>query len=186
MKTIELGNSRLLNLIFKPGGWAMESRLRRLLHDPVKILRGADLAPGQTVLEVGSGTGFFTLAAAELIGPQGRLVAMEPLAGYAERLREKVAAAGLENVDVVRRDALETGLDDASMDRVLLFGVLPFPSLPLDRLLPEMHRVLKPDGVMAVWQFPAAGWVPGSIRRSGLFNEQSKRNRVYAYRRQPD
>lgn len=186
MKTEELGNSRLLNLVFKPAGWAMESRLRRLLHDPVKILHGADIAPDQTVLEVGSGTGFFTLPAAELIGPRGRLIAMEPLAGYAERLREKVAMAGLRNVDVVRRDALDTGLDDASMDRALLFGVLPFPSLPLDRLLPEMHRVLKPDGVMAVWQFPIAGWVPGAIRRSGLFNEQSKRNRVCAYRRQPD
>ena len=185
MKAEELGNSRILNLIFKPGGWAMESRLRRLLHDPAKTLRGADIAPGQTVREVGSGTGFFTLPAAEAIGPQGRLIAMEPLVGYVVRLTEKIEAAGLHNVEVVQRDALRTGLDDARMDRVLLFGVLPFPSLPLDRLLPEMHRVLKPDGLLAVWQFPAAGWVPASIRRSGLFSSQRKRNGVYTYRRRP-
>jgi len=34
-------------------------------------------------------------------------------------------------------------LETASVDLVLLFGVVPFPTLPLDRLLPEMHRVLK-------------------------------------------
>ncbi len=183
MNTEDLGQSKILNLIFKPAGSAMESRLRQFLHDPVKILRGADIEPGQTVLEVGSGTGFFTLAAAELIGDQGRLIAMEPLTGYVERLNEKVEAAGLRNVQVVRRDALDTRLDAASVDRVLLFGVLPFPSLPLNRLLPEMHRVLKPDGTLALWMFPIAGWVPGSIGRSAWFAYLHKRNGVYSYRR---
>ena len=65
----QLGKSRLLNLLFKPAGATMESRLRRWLMPPEKTLRGAGLKPGQTVLEVGSGTGFFTLAAAEMIGP---------------------------------------------------------------------------------------------------------------------
>jgi demethylmenaquinone methyltransferase/2-methoxy-6-polyprenyl-1,4-benzoquinol methylase len=84
---------------------------------------------------------------------------------------------------VVHRDALETGLDAASMDMLLLFGVLPFPYLPLSRLLPEMHRILKPDGRMAVWMFPVAGWVPKSILDSGLFTFISKQNGVYNYRR---
>ena len=167
----------------------MESRFRRLLHDPVRILHGADVRPGQTVLEVGSGTGFFTIAAARLIGDQGRLIAMDPLTAYVERLNEKLNAADLRNVSVVRRDALHTGLDAASIDRVLLFGVLPFiplrfpfTSLPLNRLLPEMYRVLKPDGALAVWMFPIAGWVPRSIRRSELFAYLHKRNGVYNYR----
>ena len=110
------------------------------------------------------------------------MIAMEPLTVYVERLNEKVEAAGLRNVQVVRRDALDTGLDAASIDKVLLFGVLPFPSLPLNRLLPEMHRVLKPNGTLAVWMFPIAGWVPSSIRRSALFDYLHKRNGVYNYR----
>ncbi|MCG8692714.1 MAG: class I SAM-dependent methyltransferase [Minwuiales bacterium] len=182
MKTEELGKSRFLNWILKPAGWAMESQLRHRFSDPVKILNGADLRPGQTVLEVGAGTGFFTVPAARLIGARGRLIAIEPVAAYVERLIEKARAEGLENVDVVQRDALDTGLDPAGVDRVLLLGVLPFPSLPLDRLLPEMHRVLRPDGVMALWQFPVSGWVPGSTRRSGLFTQLHKRNGVYTYR----
>ena len=185
MDTEALGNSRLLNLLFKPAGMAMESRLRHVFSDPVKILHGADVRPGQTVLEVGSGTGFFTIPAAKLIGEEGRLIAMEPLAAYVERLREKVEAAGLSNAEVVRRDALETRLETESIDRALLFGVLPFPSLPLRRLLPEMHRVLRPDGTLAVWQFPIAGWIPTSISRSEWFTDLGKRNGVYNYRRCP-
>ena len=183
MKTEELGNSKILNLLFKPAGVMMESRLRKWLMNPVKTLQGAGIRPGQTVLEVGCGTGFFTIPAAELLGDQGCLVAMDTLQDYTRKVSEKVRSAGLENVRVVQRDALETGLDDASMDAVLLFGVLPFPFLPLNKLLPEMHRVLKPDGRMAVWMFPVAGWVPGAIRHSGLFTYIKKQNGVYNYRR---
>jgi demethylmenaquinone methyltransferase/2-methoxy-6-polyprenyl-1,4-benzoquinol methylase len=183
MKTEDLGNSKILNLLFKPAGVLMESRLRRWLMNPVKTLRGAGIQPGQTVLEVGCGTGFFTIPAAQLIGDKGCLVAMDVLLKYTERVSKKVHAAGLKNVRVVKRDALDTGLDAASIDMVLLFGVIPFPSLPLNRVLPEMHRVIRPKGSLAVWLFPVAGWVPKSILQSGLFTYVSKRNGVYNYRR---
>ena len=183
MNTEDLGNSKILNLLSKPGGVAMGSRFRHWLANPVKTLRGADIQPGQTVLEVGCGTGFFTIPAAQLIGDQGCLVAMDVLSDYIERVSKKVQAADLKNVRVVKRDALDTRLDDASIDMVLLFGVIPFPSLPLNRLLPEMHRVLKPEGSLAVWLFPISFGVPKSILRSGLFTYISKRNGVYNYKR---
>ena len=183
MKTEDLGNSKILNLLFKPAGVMMESRLRQWVMNPVKTLRGAGIHPGQTVLEVGCGTGFFTIPAAQLIGDQGCLVAMDVLSKYTERVSKKVQAADLKNVRVIKRDALDTGLDAASIDTVLLFGVIPFPSLPLNRLLPEMHRIIKPEGSLAVWLFPVSGWIPKSILQSGLFTYVSKRNGVYNYRR---
>ena len=183
MNTEDLGNSKILNLLFKPAGVMMESRLRRWLMSPVKTLRGAGIEPGQTVLEVGCGTGFFTIPAAELIGDQGCLVAMDALSDYTKRVSKKVQFAGLKNIRVVKGDALDTGLDAASIDKVLLFGVVPFPFLPLNRLLPEMHRILKTEGTLAVWLFPVSGLVPKSILQSGLFTYVSKRNGVYNYRR---
>jgi len=183
MNTKDLGNSKILNLLFKPAGMMMESRLRQWLMNPAKTLRGAGIEPGQTVLEVGCGTGFFTIPAAELIGDQGCLVAMDALSDYTNRVSKKVQSAGLKNVRVVKRDALDTGLDAASIDKVLLFGVIPFPFLPLNRLLPEMHRVIKPEGSLAVWLFPVSGWVPKWILQSGLFTFVSRRNGVYNYRR---
>lgn len=173
-------NSKIGKFIVKVAGAAMESRLRYRFSGPMKILRGADIQPGQTVLEVGCGTGFHTVSAAQLIGDQGCLVAMDVLSDYIERVSKKVQVAELKNVHVVKGDAMDTGLDAESIDKVLLFSVIPSPTLPLNRFLPEMHRVLKPEGTLAVTTFP---WVLRSIRRSGLFTYISKRNGVYNFRR---
>jgi demethylmenaquinone methyltransferase/2-methoxy-6-polyprenyl-1,4-benzoquinol methylase len=146
----------------------------------MKILRGAGIQPGQTVLEVGCGTGFHTVSAAQLIGDHGCLVAMDVLSDYVERVSTKVRAAELRNVRVVRRDAMDTGLEAESIDTVLLLSVIPSPTLPLNRFLPEMHRVLKPEGALAVTTFP---WVLRSLRRSELFTYIGKRNGVNNFRR---
>ncbi len=185
MNTEDLGNSKILNLLFKPAGVLMGSRFRQWLFDPVKTLRGADVQSGQAILEVGCGTGFFTIPAGRLIGDKGFLVAMDVSSGFIEQVSKKVQSADLNNVRIVKRDALDTGLDDASMESVLLFGVIPFPLLPLNKLLPEMHRVLKPEGTMAVWLWPPMVhfYVPKSILRSGLFAFTGKRNGVYNYTR---
>ncbi len=182
MDAAELGRSRFLNMLFKPSGMAMESRLRHLFMNPEKMLRGAGITPGQTVLEVGAGTGFFTIPAAKMLGDGGRLIAMEPLSDFADRITEKVRDEGLQNVEVLCRDALNSELEPASIDLALLFGVVPFPTLPLNRLLPEMHRVLKSDGRLAVWLFPVSAGVPTAILRSGYFVELGKTNGVYTYR----
>lgn len=183
MDTEQLGQSRFMNFLFKPAGMSMESRMRRWLMPPKKTLQGADVKSGQTVLEVGCGTGFFTLPVAEMIGESGRLIAMDPLSIFVDRVARKVRDAGLNNVEVLRRDALSTELEAASVDLVLLFGVLPFPTLPLDQLLPEMHRVLKAGGTLAVWMFPVSFGVPESILQSGLFTDLGKKNGVYTFRR---
>ena len=163
----------------------MGSRFRQWLMDPVKTLQIADIQPAQTILEVGCGTGFFTIPTAQMIGDQGRLVAMDASSGFLEAVARKVKKANLNNVRIVQRDALDTGSETASIDKVLLFGVIPFPLLPLDRLLPEMHRVLKPEGTMAIWLWPPLvhSWVPKSILRSGLFEYTGKGEGVYNYRR---
>ena len=185
MNTEELGNSRILNILFKPAGAMMGSRLRQWLMSPLKTLQGADIEYGQTVLEVGCGTGFFTIPAAKLIGDEGCLIAMDALSDFVKQVSKKIESAELKNVRIVKRDALNTGLGIASIDTALLFGVLPWPALPLNQLLPEMHRVLKPGGTMAVWLFPpfVHNWVPKSIVNSGLFTNTNKRNGVYNFRR---
>ena len=183
MDTEQLGLSRFMNFIFKPAGATMESRLRRWLMPPEKTLQAANVGHGQTVLEVGCGSGFFTLPCAEMIGESGHLIAMDPLLVFVDRVAKKIQDADLNNVEVIRRDALNTKLEATSVDVALLFGVLPFPTLPLDTLLPEMHRVLKVGGTLAVWMYPISFGVPTSILRSGLFTKLGKKNGVYTYRR---
>jgi ubiquinone/menaquinone biosynthesis C-methylase UbiE len=182
MDTEKITKSTMGRLFIKVLATGMESRFRYRFFGPMKILRGTDIAPGQIVLEVGCGTGYFTLPAARLIGEQGCLVAMDVLSDSVELVSRKVQGANLKNVRVVKGDALDSGLDAESFDTVLLFGVIPAPMLPLNRLLPEMHRVLKVNGSLAVWP-PIPGWLPKSILQSGLFAFTGKRNGVYNFRR---
>ena len=93
MNTEDLGNSKILNLLFKPAGKIMGSRARHWLMNPVKTLKGAGIQAGQTVLEVGCGTGFFTIPAARMIGDDGFLVAMDPLSDFIKEVSIKVESA---------------------------------------------------------------------------------------------
>ena len=183
MKTEELGNSKLLNLLFKPAGMLMGSRARKWLMNPVSTLKIAEVQPGQTVLEVGCGTGFFTIPAAQMVGEQGSIVALDASSAFLEVVARKVQEEKINNVHIMQRDALNTGLETASIDKVLLFGVIPFPLLALDKLLPEMHRVLKPEATMSVWLFPPLvhNWVPGAIAKSGFFEQTNERSNVYNF-----
>ena len=180
MNTEAFANSRIGQLIVQALGAAMESRFRYRFFGPTPILQGADIQASQTVLEVGCGTGFFTLPAAHLIGDDGCVVAMDVLPASVEAVSKKVEAENLKNIHVIEGDALNTMLDAGSMDVVLLFGVIPAPMLPLNRLLPEVHRILKPGGIMAVWP---PSWIAPSIVRSGLFTYASKRNGVSNFKR---
>ena len=182
MNTETIAKSNLGKFYIKILAAGMESRFRYRFFGPVNILKGADIQPGQMVLEVGCGTGYFTLPAARLIGEQGCLVAMDVLSDSVELVSRKVQIAHLKNVRVIKGDALDTGLDGESFDTVLLFGVIPAPMLPLARLLPEMHRVLKAGGSLAIWP-PIPGWLPKSIVQTGLFAFSNKRNGVHNFRR---
>jgi SAM-dependent methyltransferase len=160
---------------------AMESRFRYRFFAPEKILRGVDGLQGQAVLELGCGTGFFTLPAAAMIGADGHLVSMDILAESVALVSGKVEAAGLRNVRVVEGDMLATGLEGGGCALVLLFGVIPAPMLPLSRLLPEVHRLLRPGGILAVW--PSLPGLRRSLLKSGLFALVSKRNGVLNFKR---
>ncbi|HTP01492.1 MAG TPA: class I SAM-dependent methyltransferase [Anaerolineales bacterium] len=180
MNTEGFARSRLGGLFVRTMAAVMESRFRYRFFGPMQTLGGAGLHPGQSVLEVGCGTGFFTIPAARLLGEQGSLVAMDTLPMSVEAVTRKVQAAHLKNVRVIQGDALDTRLAPEILDAVLIFGVIPAPMLPMDRLLLEMHRILKPGGMLAVWP---PSWVHQSIVKSGLFSFSGKRNGVLNYQR---
>ena len=159
----------------------MESPLRRRFFDPVKALKGAGIRTGQQVLEVGCGTGFFTIHAAELVGNEGHVYAIDPHPLAIERVGTKIQGAGVTNITLIKADALGTGLANDCIDLVLLFGVIPSPTLPLDRLLPEMGRLLKAEGSLAVWMaFP--WWSPASLTRGGVFAYNGIENGVHSFK----
>jgi len=117
---------------------------RRRLDPPERTLQMAGVGTGQQVLEIGCGTGYFTPAAGRLVGEAGHVYALDLYPPAIDRVKEKLAAQGVTNVTAMVGDAASTGLEAGSMDLVLLIGVIH--RLPLDRVLPELRRVLRPDG----------------------------------------
>ena len=183
MKKIgSLMDSRTAHLLFQLMARVMDSPLRYRFFNPVTSLEGAGIRPGQEVLEIGCGTGFFTIPAAELVGDEGRVYALDPHPLAIEQVKRKTQDAGLANVNLIRGDATEPGLASGCIDLVLLFGVIPSPVIPLDRLLPEIHRLLRSEGTLAVWTaFP--WWSPAPLTRSGLFLHIGEVSGVHSYRR---
>lgn len=175
-------DSRIVNFIFEHMLHLLDNPVRKWFNDPVKTLKAAGVRPGLDVLEVGCGTGFFTITAAGIIGDEGCIHAFDihPLA--VEETAKKIHDAGLGNVKLTMNNALDTGLHGESYDLILLFGVIPAPVLPLDELLQEMHRLLKPGGSMAVWTALPL-WSPRSIIVGGLFTYVAMRDGVHIFRR---
>ncbi len=160
----------------------MESRLRYRLFGPVGILRAAAVEQGRSVLEIGCGTGYFTIPAGRMLGERGSLVAMDILRESVDEVSRRAGAAGLTNIRVVKGDALKTGQPSGAFDMVLLFGVVPAPMVPLVPLLAEIRRVLKPGGTLSVWPH-VPGWLPRSVVKTGAFRFSGRRQGVDRFTR---
>ena len=160
----EFEDSHILKFVYKKLSYFLDNPIRRLFNDPIKKVKAAGIRSGMDVLEVGCGSGYFTLPAAKLVGDEGCLHAIDIHPIAIETVSKRIKEVNLKNDIVSKTDELETGLPCESYNLILLFGVIPAPVLPLKRLLPEMHRLLKPGGTMAVWTALPL-WSPASLTR---------------------
>lgn len=107
------------------------------------LLERVPLRRGQTVLDVGAGTGFLTVELAQRCGPDARIVAVDPWPAAVARLRRKLAYHRISNVRVLDGDAACVDLPDAAVDVVVCnLGINNFDDP--DAVLRECVRVMKP------------------------------------------
>jgi SAM-dependent methyltransferase/TusA-related sulfurtransferase len=103
------------------------------------------IRPGDTVLDVGAGSGTDVLLAARAVGPSGRVIAVDLTVAMLAKLEVSLAEAGVSNVKGVEGNAERLPLPDASVDVVTSNGV--FNLVPDKRAaFAEIHRVLRPGG----------------------------------------
>ena len=122
-------------------------------YDTVRFVQGCArrlvermaLAPGAQVLDVATGSGWSALAAAHHVGPTGRVLGVDLAPELLDRARQKVAAAGLTQVEFRAGDAERLDLADQRFDVVLCASALFFVPDMLAALR-EWHRVLTPGG----------------------------------------
>jgi arsenite methyltransferase len=105
----------------------------------------ADVAPGDIVLDLGSGAGIDVLLAARKVGPAGRAIGIDMTDEMLAKARENIAAAGAANAEVRKGIIEQLPVDGASVDWVISNCVINL-SPEKHRVFAEIARVLKPGG----------------------------------------
>jgi ubiquinone/menaquinone biosynthesis C-methylase UbiE len=153
-----------------------------IIRNPYKILKRSGLQPGQKVLEVGCGPGFFTIPAAKIVGTDGLIYAIDvhPLA--IERVKNKIKRAGISNVNAILGNASVTGLPDQSIDLAFMFG-LPHIAGGMDSVLTELYRILKSGDILAFQKSRGSKKkLVAAVENKG-FNFFEQRGRIFLFKK---
>jgi len=140
------------------GGYFIDNGLRRLIHNPAKILEPY-LRPGMTVMDFGCGMGMFAIAAARLVGPEGQVVAVDLQQKMLDVVERRAAGAGVGGrIKCHRCNADSVGVSDTFEFILAFYSAHETPDLR--HWLMEMHRSLDPGGRLLVVE--PIGHVPAS------------------------
>jgi ubiquinone/menaquinone biosynthesis C-methylase UbiE len=130
------------------GGYFIDNRLRRLLHDPEKIV-GPYVQPGMTVMDVGCGMGMFSIAMAKMVGEQGWVIAVDLQQKMLDVLWRRAEREGVaDRIRLHRCERDRLGVDEKA-DFAVAFAMV-HEVRDQRRLLGEIHGCLKAGGKLLV------------------------------------
>ena len=152
---------------------------RDILVNLDKVVDEIGIKSGDIILDYGCGLGSFTIPAAKKTGEEGKVYALDihPLA--IKKTKKKAQKHKVSNVEYNLSDC-KTGLDDASVDIVLFYDLLKSLITP-QKQLKELHRILKPKGILCVKDIHSDDAILSIVTEKGLFKLKTKGKKQFMF-----
>lgn len=136
-------------------GYFLDSNYRRRIQPPTQIIERSGIKKGDRVLEIGCGSGAYTTFVAREVGKEGIVEALDIQPAMLAQLKKKLAKpenSDIQNIRLHESSAYQLPFEEGSIDLVYMITVLP--EIPDQaKVLAEVRRVLKVNGILAVTEF---------------------------------
>lgn len=144
----------------------LESPRRREMLPPEEVLKLFNLTPGTIMADIGCGIGYFTFPAARLLGPEGKVYALDICTIMLAEITAKQHQEGVINIETVLTGEYDLRLMAESVNIGFMCNVL-HEIEDQDRFLKEIHRILKSKGRLLIieWQKKSGNWGPPEEER---------------------
>jgi precorrin-6B methylase 2 len=146
-----LGREIALVMGHQAAGW-LERPERDREEEPAKLLAALDVKPGMVVADVGAGSGFHTFRLAPLVGPAGKVLAVDIQPEMLDLVRDKAKRTGVANVEPVQGTETDPKLPAGGVDLILMVDVYHELSHPYE-MAERMVAALKPGGRLVFVEF---------------------------------
>jgi ubiquinone/menaquinone biosynthesis C-methylase UbiE len=155
-------------------------KFRDIFLPRMNILREVGIKPGFQVLDYGCGPSGYISPLAELVGESGKIYALDIHPVAIKMVQKLVAKKKLTNVQTILSDG-KTGLPDSSIDAVLFYDTYHCLGEP-DGVLKELHRVLKPKGILSFTDHHMKEEeIITALTKNGLFNLSQKAKKTFCF-----
>jgi len=152
--------------------------LRDIFYPPKYILKDIRINPGDTVLDFGCGPGSYSVAIAELLRGTGKIFAIDTHPLAIKKVCQIARKKKLQNIQTILSDC-DTGLPSNSVDVILLYYI--FNDLEnSDRVIRELHRVLKPEGLLSFSEYNI-NKISSRFEKKNLFKLEKKNEITHTF-----
>src|ERR1044071_1788831 len=141
--------------IMGPGGivW-LERNERETEEKPQLVIDALEIKPGQTVADLGAGSGYYSFRIAPLVGPTGKVLAIDIEPAMLEVIAQRANREHVANLTTVRSSARDPNLAPRSVDLLFMVDVYHELEYPYE-VMNKVREALKPGGRVALIEYRA-------------------------------